>query len=210
MSYSSVVTEPLPVLSAGDTAWILTSTMLVILMIIPGLALFYGGLARTKNMLSVLIQVFVVFSLISLLWVIYGYTLAFSGDGAIIGDFGKVFLLGITPDTLSSTMKTVPEYVFVAFQGTFAAITAALIIGAFAERIRFAAVMLFMVLWFTFSYIPLAHIVWGGGFLAADGALDFAGGTVVHINAGYCCFLSGSLYGRKTDRLARMLSGTFA
>ena len=132
VSYGVMVSDPVSQLSAGDTAWMLTSTMLVILMIIPGLALFYGGLARTKNMLSVLIQVFVVFSLISLLWVMYGYTLAFSGDGAVIGNFDKVFLLGITPDTLSATMKTVPEYVFVAFQGTFAAITAALIVGAFA------------------------------------------------------------------------------
>ena len=158
VSYGVMVTDPVPQLSAGDTAWMLTSTMLVILMIIPGLALFYGGLARTKNMLSVLIQVFVVFALISLLWVLYGYTLVFSGEGAVIGDFGKVFLLGMTPDTLSATMKTVPEYVFVAFQGTFAAITAALIVGAFAERIRFAAVMLFMVLWFTFSYMPAERL----------------------------------------------------
>lgn len=127
----------------------------------------------------------------------YGYTLAFSGDGAVIGNFDRVFLLGITPDTLSSTMKTVPEYVFVAFQGTFAAITAALIVGAFAERIRFAAVMLFMVLWFTFSYIPLAHIVWGGGFLADDGALDFAGGTVVHINAGIAALVGAYMVGKR-------------
>lgn len=191
------VAEAAPQLSAGDTAWMMTSTMLVILMIIPGLALFYGGLARTKNTLSVLIQVFVVFSLISLLWCLYGYSLAFSGNGAFIGDFGKVFLLGITPDTLSSTVKTVPEYVFVAFQGTFAAITAALIIGAFAERIRFAAVMLFMVLWFTFSYVPLAHMVWGGGFLGEDGALDFAGGTVVHINAGIAALVGAYMVGKR-------------
>lgn len=197
VSYGVVAAEATPALNTGDTAWMMTSTMLVILMIIPGLALFYGGLARTKNMLSVLIQVFVVFSLISLLWCLYGYTLVFSGEGAVVGDFGRVFLLGITPDTLSSTMKTVPEYVFVAFQGTFAAITAALIVGAFAERIRFAAVMLFMVLWFTFSYIPLAHIVWGGGFLGADGALDFAGGTVVHINAGIAALVGAYMVGKR-------------
>ncbi len=191
------VAETAPRLSAGDTAWMMTSTMLVILMIIPGLALFYGGLARTKNMLSVLIQVFVVFSLISLLWCLYGYSLAFSGNGMLIGDFGRIFLLGIAPDTLSSTLNTIPEYVFVAFQGTFAAITAALIVGAFAERIRFAAVMLFMVLWFTFSYVPLAHIVWGGGFLADDGALDFAGGTVVHINAGIAALVGAYMVGKR-------------
>ena len=191
------ISEAAPRLSAGDTAWMMTSTMLVILMIIPGLALFYGGLARTKNMLSVLIQVFVVFSLISLLWCLYGYSLAFSGNGMLIGDFGRIFLLGIAPDTLSSTLNTIPEYVFVAFQGTFAAITAALIVGAFAERIRFAAVMLFMVLWFTFSYVPLAHIVWGGGFLADDGALDFAGGTVVHINAGIAALVGAYMVGKR-------------
>ena len=146
-----------PVLSAGDTAWIMTSTMLVILMVIPGLALFYGGLVRSKNMLSVLAQVFTIFSLITVLWTIYGYSLTFSGEGNFFGDFGKVFLMGITPDTLSGAMATVPEYVFVSFQATFAAITVALIVGAFAERIKFAAVMIFAVLWFTLSYLPIAH-----------------------------------------------------
>ncbi|WP_083215134.1 ammonium transporter [Comamonas aquatica] len=172
-----------PVLSAGDTAWMLTSTMLVILMVIPGLALFYGGLVRSKNMLSVLAQVFTIFSLITVLWAVYGFSLAFGGEGKFFGSFDKLFLAGITPDTLSAMLPTIPEYVFVAFQSTFAAITVALIVGAFAERIKFAAVMIFSVLWFTFSYIPMAHMVWGGGLLAADGALDFAGGTVVHINA---------------------------
>ena len=135
--------ETVPTLSAGDTAWMLTSTMLVILMVIPGLALFYGGLVRSKNMLSVLAQVFVIFSLITVLWAIYGYTLAFGGEGKFFGSFDKLFLLGITPDTLSSALKTIPEYVFVAFQSTFAAITVALIVGAFAERIKFAAVIVF-------------------------------------------------------------------
>ncbi|WP_408637951.1 ammonium transporter [Oxalobacter vibrioformis] len=185
------------VLSAGDTAWMLTSTMLVILMIIPGLALFYGGLARSKNMLSVLMQVFVIFSLTSVLWCLYGYTLAFSGKGAIIGDFGKAFLMGITPDTLSQTLSTIPEYVFVAFQCTFAGITCALIVGAFAERMKFCAVLVFIFLWFTFSYVPMAHIVWGGGFLNADGALDFAGGTVVHINAGIAGLIGAYMVGRR-------------
>ena len=186
-----------PVLSAGDTAWMLTSTMLVILMVIPGLALFYGGLVRSKNMLSVLAQVFTVFSLITVLWAIYGFSLAFGGEGKFFGSFDKLFLAGITPDTLSAMLPTIPEYVFVAFQSTFAAITVALIVGAFAERIKFAAVMIFSVLWFTFSYIPMAHMVWGGGLLAADGALDFAGGTVVHINAAVAGLVGAYMVGKR-------------
>ncbi|MDR2299816.1 MAG: ammonium transporter [Comamonas sp.] len=189
--------ETVPTLSAGDTAWMLTSTMLVILMVIPGLALFYGGLVRSKNMLSVLAQVFVIFSLITVLWAIYGYTLAFGGEGKFFGSFDKLFLLGITPDTLSSALKTIPEYVFVAFQSTFAAITVALIVGAFAERIRFAAVIVFSVLWFSFAYIPMAHMVWGGGLLAEDGALDFAGGTVVHINAAIAGLVGAYMLGKR-------------
>jgi Amt family ammonium transporter len=187
---------PTPELSAGDTAWMLTSTMLVILMTIPGLALFYGGLARSKNMLSVLMQVFVVFSLISVLWVIYGYSLAFGGAGDYIGGFEKAMLAGITPDTLGG-LPTIPEFVFVAFQGTFAAITTALIVGAFAERIKFSAVLLFSALWFTFSYLPMAHMVWGGGILGQDGALDFAGGTVVHINAGIAGLVGAYVLGKR-------------
>ena len=189
--------EAAPTLSAGDTAWMLTSTMLVILMIIPGLALFYGGLVRSKNMLSVLAQVFVIFSTITVLWAVYGFSLTFGGEGNFFGGFDKLFLAGITPDTLSSALKTIPEYVFVAFQSTFAAITVALIVGAFAERIKFAAVMLFSVLWFTFSYIPMAHMVWGGGLLAADGALDFAGGTVVHINAAIAGLVGSYMVGKR-------------
>lgn len=184
-----------PRLDSGDTAWMLTSTLLVILMTIPGLALFYGGLARTKNMLSVLVQVFVIFAFISILWALYGYSLAFTGEGEFIGGLGKLFLNGITPDTLSSVLPTVPEYVFVAFQSTFAAITVALVVGAFAERIRFSAVMIFALLWFTFSYLPMAHMVWGGGLLAQEGALDFAGGTVVHINAGIAALVGAALVG---------------
>ena len=189
--------EETPVLNSGDTAWMLTSTVLVILMIIPGLALFYGGLGRSKNMLSVLMQVFVIFSLITVLWVVYGYTLAFGGEGKFFGGFDKLFLKGITADTLSSALKTIPEYVFVSFQATFAAITVALIVGSFAERIKFAAVLIFAVLWFTFSYIPFAHMVWGGGLLAADGALDFAGGTVVHINAGIAGLVGAYVLGKR-------------
>ncbi len=188
---------PAPALSAGDTAWMLTSTMLVILMVIPGLALFYGGLVRSKNMLSVLAQVFTIFSLITVLWAIYGFSLAFTGEGKFFGGFDKLFLAGIAPDTLSALLPTLPEYVFVAFQSTFAAITVALIVGAFAERIKFAAVMIFAVLWFTFSYIPMAHMVWGGGLLAADGALDFAGGTVVHINAAVAGLVGAYMVGKR-------------
>lgn len=188
---------PAPKLDSGDTAWMLTSTMLVILMVIPGLALFYGGLARSKNMLSVLVQVFVIFALITVLWAIYGYSLTFAGEGQFFGGFDKIFLKGIAPDTLSGLLPTIPEYVFVAFQSTFAAITVALIVGSFAERIKFAAVLIFAVLWFTFSYIPMAHMVWGGGLLGKDGALDFAGGTVVHINAGIAGLVGAYMVGKR-------------
>jgi len=187
---------PTPKVDSGDTAWMLTSTMLVILMTIPGLALFYGGLGRSKNMLSVLMQVFVIFSLISLLWAIYGYSLAFAGEGKFFGSFDKIFLKGVTQETFGALI-TIPEYVFVAFQGTFAAITVALIVGSFAERIKFGAVLLFSALWFTFSYVPMAHIVWGGGLLGADGALDFAGGTVVHINAAVAGLVGAYLVGKR-------------
>jgi len=188
---------PAPKLDSGDTAWMLTSTMLVILMVIPGLALFYGGLARSKNMLSVLVQVFVIFALITVLWAVYGYSLTFAGEGQFFGGFDKIFLKGIAPDTLSGLLPTIPEYVFVAFQSTFAAITVALIVGSFAERIKFAAVLIFAVLWFTFSYIPMAHMVWGGGLLGKDGALDFAGGTVVHINAGIAGLVGAYMVGKR-------------
>jgi Amt family ammonium transporter len=187
---------PAPKLDSGDTAWMLTSTLLVILMIIPGLALFYGGLGRSKNMLSVLMQVFVIFSLISILWAVYGYSLTFAGEGNFYGDMSKLFLKGVTTETFGA-LPTIPEYVFVAFQGTFAAITVALIVGAFAERARFSAVLLFSILWFTFSYVPMAHIVWGGGFLGKEGALDFAGGTVVHINAGIAGLVGAYVIGKR-------------
>ena len=190
-------TAPAPKLDSGDTAWMLTSTMLVILMVIPGLALFYGGLARSKNMLSVLVQVFVIFALITVLWAVYGYSLTFAGEGQFFGGFDKIFLKGIAPDTLSGLLPTIPEYVFVAFQSTFAAITVALIVGSFAERIRFSAVLIFSLLWFTFSYIPMAHMVWGGGLLGKDGALDFAGGTVVHINAGIAGLVGAYMVGKR-------------
>ncbi|MBZ0226479.1 MAG: ammonium transporter [Comamonas sp.] len=189
-------TAPAPRIDSGDTAWMLTSTLLVILMTIPGLALFYGGLGRAKNMLSVLVQVFVVFALVSLLWALYGYSLAFSGEGRFVGDLSKLFLRGVNMQTFGA-LTTIPEYVFFAFQGTFAAITVALIVGSLAERVKFRAVLVFAVLWFTISYVPMAHIVWGGGLLGADGALDFAGGTVVHINAGVAGLVGAYMVGRR-------------
>jgi Amt family ammonium transporter len=185
----------------GDTTWMMVSTILVILMIVPGLALFYGGLVRSKNMLSVLMQVMVVFALISVLWAVYGYSLAFGGTGLIIGGFDKLFLMGVTPaslaDTFTPTAK-IPEFIFIAFQATFAAITCALIVGSFAERIKFAAVLLFCALWFTVSYLPIAHMVWGGGgYLLGKGALDFAGGTVVHINAAMAGLVGAYMVGKR-------------
>ncbi len=187
--------EEAPKLDSGDTAWMLTSTLLVIMMSLPGLALFYGGLTRAKNMLSVLMQVFVIFSLITVLWALYGYSLTFAGGGSFYGTLEKVFLSGITTETLSGT---IPEYVFAAFQSAFAAITVALIVGGFAERIKFSAVLLFSVLWFTFCYIPVAHMVWAaGGLLFEDGALDFAGGTVIHINAGVAALVGAYMVGKR-------------
>ena len=208
-----------PVPNKGDTAWMIAATVLVILMTIPGLALFYGGLVRSKNMLSILMQVMVVFSMITVLWIIYGYTLTFGGAGTFFGSFDKLFLKGVTPDSVAATFSKgvyIPEYIFIAFQCTFAAITPALIIGAFAERIKFSAVLLFCLLWFTFSYIPIAHMVWywdgpdaitdaktleavtaNAGWLWAKGALDFAGGTVVHVNAGIAGLVGAYLLGKR-------------
>ena len=190
-----------PVVEKGDVAWMLTSTLLVLLMVVPGLALFYGGMVRAKNVLSVLVQVAVVFSLLSVLWIVYGYSLAFSGEGPWIGNLDKLFLKGVTIDTLAATFSegvSLPEYVFIAFQLTFAGITGALIVGAFAERAKFAAVLLFTVVWFTFGYLPIAHMVWAtGGFLFEKGALDFAGGTVVHINAGVAGLIGAYFVGKR-------------
>ena len=210
---------PAPTPNKGDTAFMTLSTVLVILMTIPGLALFYGGLVRSKNMLSVLMQVFVVASLIYVLWVIYGYSVAFTPGGSFFGSFDKIFLKGVTPDTLGATFSKgvyIPELTFVAFQATFAAITCGLIVGAFAERIKFSAVLLFCVIWFTFSYLPIAHMVWywdgpdaitdaaslekvtaAAGWLWAKGALDFAGGTVVHINAGIAGLVGSYVIGKR-------------
>jgi Amt family ammonium transporter len=196
--------EAAPIPDKGDTTWMMVSTLLVILMIIPGVALFYGGLVRAKNMLSVLTQVMAIFCMISILWAVYGYTLAF-GDGGgmnwMIGDLSKLFLAGITADSTAATFTdgvVIPELVFVSFQLTFAAITVALIIGGLAERIKFSALLVFGLLWFTFSYLPITHMVWAtGGYLFELGALDFAGGTVVHINAGIAALVGAIMLGKR-------------
>ena len=200
LSPASHAADAAPVVNKGDVAWMLTSTLLVLLMTVPGLALFYGGLVRSKNVLSVLMQVMTVFSMILVLWVIYGYSLAFNGGNAFIGNLDKLFLKGVTKDSLAATFTagvSLPEYVFVVFQSTFAGITGALIVGSFAERMRFRAVLAFTALWFTFAYLPIAHMVWYGpdGFLFAKGALDFAGGTVVHINAGIAGLVGAYMVG---------------
>ena len=208
------------VANKGDNAWVMVCAALVILMSIPGLALFYGGLVRTKNMLSVLMQVFVTFSLISVLWVIYGYSAAFTEGNAFFGTLDKLFLKGITIESVGATFSkgvVISELAFVIFQGAFAAITCGLIVGAFAERAKFSAVLLFMVIWFTLSYIPMAHMVWywagpdayidaaageaagaTAGFLFQKGALDFAGGTVVHINAAIAGLVGAYMVGKRT------------
>ncbi|MCK6413048.1 MAG: ammonium transporter [Azonexus sp.] len=211
---------PALVANKADNAWVMISAALVILMSIPGLALFYGGLVRSKNMLSVLMQVFTVFSLITVLWVVYGYSAAFTEGSAFFGTLDKMFLKGITPESVGATFSkgvVISELAFVIFQGAFAAITCGLIVGAFAERAKFSAILVFMVIWFTLSYIPMAHMVWywagpdaytdaaaaeaagkTAGFLFQKGALDFAGGTVVHINAAIAGLIGAALVGRRT------------
>ena len=204
---------PPPTLDSGNTAWLITAGALVLFMTLPGLALFYGGLVRVKNVLSVLMQCFGIASVITVLWVVYGYSLAFSTVGmeqgvtnlhSFIGGLDKVFLKGVNLDAVSGS---IPEAVFVMFQLTFAIITPALIVGSFAERMKFSAVMLFTVLWFTFSYLPICHMAWSGaGALFADwGTLDFAGGTVVHINAGIAglvaCIMVGRRLGHGSEQL---------
>ena len=185
----------------GDVTWMMTASVLVLLMTIPGLALFYGGLVRAKNMLSVLMQVSTIACVMMLVWVVYGYSLAFSGGGAFIGDLSKMFLMGVTTESLSDTFTKgvqIPEFAFIAFQMTFAAITPALIIGGFAERIKFSAAVLFAVLWATFVYFPIAHMVWASnGLIFSWGALDFAGGTVVHINSGVAALVGAIVLGKR-------------
>ncbi len=210
---------PAPVANKGDDAFLMISAALVILMSLPGLALFYGGLVRKKNMLSVLMQVFTVFSLISVLWMVYGYSVAFTEGNGFFGSLSKVFLSGVTADSLAATWsKATPihEMIYIVFQGGFAAITCALIVGAFAERAKFAGVLAFIVLWFTFSYLPMAHMVWywagpdayldqasadaataTAGWLFQKGALDFAGGTVVHINSAVAGLVGAYVIGKR-------------
>ena len=181
-------------LSSGDTSWILTSTALVLFMTLPGLALFYGGLVRSKNVLSVLMQCFAIACLVSVCWVIYGYSLAFKGEGLYIGDLSALFLSGIERDSMTGT---IPESLFVMFQMTFAIITPALVVGAFAERVKFGAICIFSVLWFTFVYLPACHMVWGGGFLGNAGVIDFAGGLVVHTTCGVGALVAAIMLGNR-------------
>ena len=216
---TAAAAAPVLVANKGDNAWVMFSAALVILMSIPGLALFYGGLVRSKNMLSVLMQVFVTFSLISVLWVIYGYSIAFTEGSSFLGALDKLFLKGVTVDSVVATFTkgvVISEFAYVIFQGAFAAITCGLIVGAFAERAKFAAILVFMLIWFTFSYLPMAHMVWYwagpdayidaaageaagkiAGFLFQKGALDFAGGTVVHINAAFAGLLGAIMIGKR-------------
>jgi len=205
--------DEVPTPNKGDNAWMMVSTAFVILMTIPGLALFYGGLVRAKNMLSVLAQVFTIFCLISILWVTFGYSLAFTDGGSLnsfVGGFSKLFLQGVDPNVTVETFSkgvVIPEMLFMIFQLTFAAITCTLIVGGFAERIKFSSLLVFTVLWFALSYLPMAHMVWfwGGpsaydapaGFLFSKGALDFAGGTVVHINAAMAALVGSIVVGKR-------------
>jgi len=192
---------PEPVVDKGDTAWMMTSTVLVLLMILPGLALFYGGLTRTKNMLSTMTQIGAAACLAMIIWVIYGYGLAFGPEGNAFIAWGKFFLVGVTPDSLADTFSDgfkLPEYVFISFQMTFAAITLALVLGSVVERMKFAAVMVFGAIWLTIVYFPIAHMVWAaGGLFFEMGALDFAGGTVVHINAGVSALVAALILGKR-------------
>ena len=181
-------------LDTGDTAWMLTSTALVLFMTLPGLALFYAGLVRSKNAVSVLMQCFAIACIASIVWVVYGYSLAFRGDGAFVGDLSAAFLSGIGRDTLSGT---IPETVFVMFQMTFAIITPALVVGAFAERMKFSAMCLFTFLWLTMVYLPACHMVWGGGLLAQWGVIDFAGGLVVHLTCGVGALVAALVLGKR-------------
>ncbi len=194
-------TAPAPKIDTGDTAWMIVATALVMLMSIPGLALFYGGLAKTKDALNTMAMTFVTFCIVSLLWVIYGYTFAFGDDvRGFIGSASKLFLKGLGPNSISDLAKTIPEFIFVVYQLTFAAITVALASGAYIERMKFSAWIIFSVLWMTVVYVPIAHWVWGNGFLAKLGALDFAGGTVVHINAGIAALVGALILGKRREK----------
>jgi Amt family ammonium transporter len=190
-----------PKIDTGDTAWMIVATALVMLMTIPGLALFYGGLSKRKDSLNTMAMSFVTFCIVSLLWVLYGFSFSFNGDLAgFIGDSAKTFLSGVTPGSINDLAKTIPEYIFIVYQMTFAAITVALASGAYIERMKFSAWIIFTILWFTIVYIPVAHWVWGGGFLSKMGALDFAGGTVVHINAGAAALVGALILGKRREK----------
>ncbi|WP_188909626.1 ammonium transporter [Aureimonas endophytica] len=208
---AATAAAPAMTVDKGDTTWMMLSTVLVLLMTIPGLALFYGGLVRAKNMLSVLMQVFMITAVVMLIWVVYGYSLAFTPGNAFVGGLSKMFLAGVTPASVAETFTkgvAIPELVFVCFQMTFACITPGLIVGAFAERVKFSAVILFTILWVTFVYFPMAHMVWfwggpsaysdPGGLIFSFGAIDFAGGTVVHINAGIAGLVGALMIGKRT------------
>jgi len=187
-------------IDSGDTAWMIVATAFVMLMTLPGLALFYGGMTKGKNVLNTLSMSFVAYAIVSVLWVLYGYSLAFNTDvGGIIGSPSKLFLSGIGVGSISDLAKTIPEFIFVVYQLTFAAITVALASGSYVERMKFSAWVLFSILWLTFTYLPIAHWVWGNGFLAKWGALDFAGGTVVHINAGVAGLVGALILGKRKD-----------
>jgi Amt family ammonium transporter len=186
-----------PKLDTGDTAWMLTSTVLVLMMTIPGLALFYGGMVRKMNVLTTVMQSFAITCLVTVLWMIVGYSLAFSPGNDIIGGFGNLFLSGMTLESVNDLAKTIPESVFMTFQMTFAIITPALIAGAFADRMKFSAMLWFIGLWLVFVYAPVAHMVWGGGLMGSMGVLDFAGGTVVHINAGVAGLVAALMLGKR-------------
>jgi len=213
------VAAPAPTPNKGDTTWMIVATILVLMMCVPGLGLYYGGMVRSKNMLSVLMQTFMITSLLGVLYAIYGYSLSFTSGNAFFGGLDRLFLHGLTPDSTAATFSkgvVIPEYIYMAFELTFAVITPALIVGAFAERMKFSAVLIFMVLWFTFSYLPIAHMVWfwagpdaytsqaaadaataTAGWLFQKGALDFAGGTVVHINAGIAGLVGALMLGKR-------------
>jgi len=192
---------PAPKIDTGDTAWMIVATALVMLMSIPGLALFYGGLAKRKDSLNTMAMTFVTFCIVSILWVIYGYTFSFGTDiRGIIGGAEKLFLKGVGVNSISDAAKTIPEFIFIVYQLTFAAITVALASGAYIERMKFSAWILFSVLWMTIVYVPVAHWVWGGGFLFKLGALDFAGGTVVHINAGIAALVGALILGKRKEK----------
>ena len=197
---AAVAPAPLKI-DTGDTAWMIVATALVMLMSIPGLALFYGGLAKRKDSLNTMAMTFVAFCIASILWVMYGYTFSFGTDiGGFIGSAEKLMLKGIGPNSISDLAKTIPEYIFIAYQLTFAAITVALASGAYIERMKFSAWIIFSILWMTLVYVPVAHWVWGGGFLAKLGALDFAGGTVVHVNAGIAALVGALVLGKRKEK----------